>query len=242
MKIFDYLKGHWQLIALIAAIFAVWDYVFILPLKIFVVFLHEASHAFMTLLTGGDVLKLTFSPQQGGSVLSRGGNLFLIASAGYLGSLLLGAILFLFALRTKADRIVVGVLGVAMLLLTLLYIREPFPIMFCVVGGLTLLVSARFLPRSVNDFILRVIGLTSMIYVPFDIFSDTLARSYLRSDARIIAESVGGPTLFWGGLWLLISVVFLGLILRYSLRSPSNILFNQNTMKKNLSTDKPFRK
>jgi len=42
------LRGHWQLIALVAAVFALWQTPVIIPLKILIVFLHELSHAAMT--------------------------------------------------------------------------------------------------------------------------------------------------------------------------------------------------
>jgi len=44
MKSVEYLKGHWQLIAIVVAVFALWSTPVIVPLKILVVFLHEASH------------------------------------------------------------------------------------------------------------------------------------------------------------------------------------------------------
>jgi len=194
-------------------------------LKIFVVFLHEFSHALATWLTGGEVLELSVSAQQGGFVTSRGGNGFIIATAGYLGSLLLGSLLFVLALRSKIDRYVVGVLGVTMIGLTALYIREPFAIGFCLGAGAILMISSRFFAASVNDLILRVIGLASMIYVPYDIFSDTLSRSYLMSDARILAQNYGGTTMMWGVIWLVVSLVFLVFLLKASLKTPSNIVF-----------------
>jgi len=83
----------------------------IVPLKILVVFLHEASHALAALLTGGSVDEMSLSILEGGHVISRGGNLFLIISAGYVGSLLLGAGLFVIALQTRADKVLVGLLG-----------------------------------------------------------------------------------------------------------------------------------
>ncbi len=212
---------------MVGLIFVLWRFPFMWPLRMLIVFLHEASHALAALLTGGDVLSLSLSPQEGGSVSSRGGNGFIIASAGYLGSLLLGSILFLMALRTRYDRWVVGLLGASMLLLALLYVRELFPLVFCIGGGLALLLCAKFLKAEMNDMVLRIIGLTSMVYVPYDIVSDTLARSYLRSDARIIAETYGGTTLMWGLLWLLISLVFLGFLAKSALRTPSNIILKK---------------
>ncbi|MFT6271318.1 MAG: hypothetical protein ACJA0F_000150, partial [Dinoroseobacter sp.] len=38
------LKGHWQLILITIAVFALWSTPLALPLKILVVFLHELSH------------------------------------------------------------------------------------------------------------------------------------------------------------------------------------------------------
>ncbi|HHI69922.1 MAG TPA: M50 family peptidase, partial [Rhodobacteraceae bacterium] len=83
--------------------------------------------------------------------------------------------------------------------------------------------SARYVPHDVNDLALRVIGLTSMIYVPLDIFSDTIARSGIRSDAYMLAERFGGATVIWGGLWLLISLAVIGVCFRYGLGERSNI-------------------
>ena len=86
-----------------------------------------------------------------------------------------------------------------------------------------MLAIARFLPRDYSDLILRVIGLASMIYVPYDIFSDTIQRSYLQSDARMLAEEFGGPTMMWGALWIVLSLCVLALCLRYGLGADSNI-------------------
>ena len=84
-----YFKGHWQLLALLAAVFALWQTPVVLPLKILVVFLHELSHGLAAVLTGGEIVELSLSAQQGGHAVTRGGSRFLILSAGYLGSLLL---------------------------------------------------------------------------------------------------------------------------------------------------------
>ena len=227
MKLITFFKGHWQLGLMTVLIFTFWTHPIMTPLKILVVFLHEASHALATIFTGGDVLSLTLSPNQGGLVMSRGGNRFLISSSGYLGSLLLGSILFILALRSKADRVIIGGFGVGMLILCAFYIREPFPLFFCIGGGFAALLSARFLSQQINDLILRLIGLLSMIYVPYDIFSDTLARPHLRSDARNMAENFGGTTMMWGGLWLIISLVFIVCVARVTLKNPSNIAFSR---------------
>jgi hypothetical protein len=217
------LRGHWQLLLLTAAVFALWQTPFVVPLKILIVFFHEASHAIASVITGGEVVSLTVSPNQGGLVISRGGSRFWTLTAGYLGSLLIGAGLLLAATRTRADRKIMAVCGIVMLVLAGLYVREFFALGFVVGAGVAMLLAARFLGHNTNDLILRVIGLTSMIYVPYDIFSDTIARSTLRSDARMLAEEFGGTTQIWGGLWLLVSLIVIGFCLRFILGRNSNL-------------------
>lgn len=220
-----FLKSHWQLLALTALIFALWQTPLVVPLKILVVFLHELSHAAAAWLTGGSVEQISISAQQGGFAITRGGSLFAILSAGYLGSLLLRAALLLAALRSKADRAVTALLGAVMLLVTLFYIRDLFAAMFCILGGAALLAMARFLGHGANDMALRVIGLSSLIYVPYDIFDDTIARSALRSDAYMLAEAFGGTTMVWGGIWFVISIAVIIWSLRHILGQSTNITF-----------------
>ena len=57
-----YLKSHWQLLAIIAVVFALWQTPVVVPLKILVVFLHELSHAVAAWLTGGSVEQISISP------------------------------------------------------------------------------------------------------------------------------------------------------------------------------------
>lgn len=214
-------KGHWQLIAITCVLFLLWNTPVVIPLKILVVFLHELAHAVATVLTGGSVVDLSISPQQGGHVISRGGNRFITLSAGYLGSLLIGITLLMIALRTNADR------AVLTLLVALLYVRDWFALFFCAATGLGMLAIARYLSRPVNDMILRVIGLSSIIYVPYDIFDDTIRRSGVRSDAYMLAEKFGGPTMFWGALWLVLSLGAIFCCVRYGLGENSNLSFRE---------------
>jgi hypothetical protein len=68
-----------------------------------------------------------------------------------------------------------------------------------------------------------VIGLTSLIYVPYDIFDDTIARSTLRSDAYMLAEAFGGTAMIWGAIWLVLSGIVIAWCLRRILGTSSNI-------------------
>lgn len=218
-----FLDGHWQLVIITIIVFALWGTPVVYPLKILVVFMHELSHGLAAILTGGSIEAISLSAQEGGHAITRGGSRFIILSAGYVGSLLLGVALLLAALRTNADRLILGLFGLVVLLVASPYIRDLFPLIFCTIAGFSMLASARFLNLHINDFVLRVIGLTSVIYVPYDIFSDTIARSNLRSDAYMLAEEFGGPTMFWGGLWLALSLTVIGFSLRFAFGQRSNL-------------------
>lgn len=215
--------NHWQLLCLTLLITLLWNTNVLLPLRILTVFLHELSHALAAIVTGGKVLSLSISPNEGGLVTTRGGSPFWITSAGYLGSLLIGALLFVLALRTIWDRAILAMFGILTLLVAAFYVRDLFAFGFTLATGAAMLLSSRFLSVEINDMILRTIGVSSMIYAPLDIFDDTIRRAHLRSDARILAEQVGGSTMLWGGLWLLISVAVIAITLRYGLPQNSNI-------------------
>ncbi len=223
MAALTWLRGHWQLLALTALVVALWDTPAILPVKILVVFLHELSHGLAAWATGGEVLRLDLTADQGGTALIRGGNRIAILSAGYLGSLLFGAALLLAGLNSRADRAIAAALGLGLIAITLIYMRGLFPLAFGFATGAALLATAKFLPHQASDLVLRLIGLTSLIYVPLDIFSDTIARAHLRSDAAMLAEELGGGAQLWGALWLALSLAVIGLCLRFGLGRDSNI-------------------
>ncbi len=190
----------------LTGIFFCWQYPISYPLKILIVFFHESSHALMTLVTGGQVTELVVDKMQGGHVLSIGGNRFLILSAGYLGSLFWGITLYLLAVKTDLDKFIMFLLGLVISLIAALYVRELFALGFSISIALAMIFLSWYQHTNINDFVLRCIGLSSMFYVPLDIYSDTIARSHLRSDAFMLAEEFGGTTLLWGGIWLVISV------------------------------------
>ncbi len=173
----QFLSGHWQLIVLTAVIYLLWNTDVIWPLRVLVVVFHELSHAAAALLTGGGVESISFSRNEGGVAWTRGGNRFVISTAGYLGSLLVGAGLFLAAVNTRADRGIAAGLGALLILTSLIYIRDLFPFAFAVLLGAVIIAAAWKLPAQISDLTLRVIGLVSMLYVPWDILSDTVLPS-----------------------------------------------------------------
>jgi hypothetical protein len=201
------------------ALWFLWDSPVIYPLKIFVVFLHEISHGIMAIATGGSIERIVLNPMEGGACYCSGGIEFLTLSAGYLGSLAWGAaILTIGQEAPKLSRKVAGLIGIMALVLTALYVRSWFGVAFGVGFGLLMLLSARKLSVGVNRTLLTVLGFTSCLYAILDIKSDILDRPGLESDAHMLAEMTGIPTVIWGVLWIGIALWVSAMLFRRAYR------------------------
>jgi len=189
------------------ALWLLWWTPVVFPLRIFVVLLHEISHALAAIATGGTVERIVLHMDEGGATYVRGGNPFIMLSAGYLGSLLWGlALIEVAGMRPSRARRALAALGVFVLLVAALYVRNVFGFLFALAfGGALFAASQRLRARGVA-IVLLVLGLTSALYALLDIRSDVLARPHLMSDARMLAELTGVPTLVWGVLWTVIAL------------------------------------
>ena len=205
--------------AFFAALWFLWDTWIVTPLKLFVVLLHEISHGLAAVATGGAIEKIVVTSDLGGACYCGGGDAFLTLSAGYLGSLLWGAALVLVAARLgRRSSWITGTIGILIGLVAVLYVRNPFGLLFGLVFGAALIAAARYLSPAVNERVLWALGLTSCLYAVLDIKSDVLDRPELRSDARMLAEMTGIPTVVWGGVWIAAALFVCWLLFRRLLR------------------------
>ena len=199
-------KRYIALLLIFIAIGFLWNTLFVYPLKIFVVFMHEVSHGLAAIATGGRILEIQINPQQGGHALTQGGSRFWTLTAGYLGSLLWGGVILLLAARTRFDKAISILIGFGMVAISIGFGESTFTYLFGIGFGVALIAIGFYLPEAVNDWILRIIGVTSCLYAILDIKSDVLDRSSLRSDARMLSEVTGIATEVWGALWILIAI------------------------------------
>jgi hypothetical protein len=196
-----------------------WDTPVVYPLKIFVVLLHEVSHALMSVATGGSIDRITLDPMQGGACYCPGGNAFLTLSAGYLGSLLWGGLMLSAARRSRVkSEWVNGLIGALVVCLTLLYVRNGFGFVFGIAFGLAMFAVSKKLGDGVNRSLLLTLGLTSALYAVLDIKSDIIDRPEARSDAAMLAEITGIPTAIWGILWIGAALAFSAWLFRRAYR------------------------
>lgn len=201
------------------ALWLLWDTALVYPLKIFVVLLHEVSHALAAVATGGSISHITLDPNQGGATWTMGGSAFATLSAGYLGSLAWGA-LMLEAARARRIRtdLVNGLIGGLVFALTVAFVRNGFGLAFGLLFGAALVAASRKLSVAANRSVLLTLGMTSSLYAILDIKSDILDRPQLRSDAYMLAELTGIPTLVWGVLWIGVALGVTFLLFRRAYR------------------------
>ena len=202
-----------------AALWLLWDTPVVYPLKIFVVLLHEVSHAMAAVATGGVLDRIELDPYQGGATYFAGGSAFITATAGYLGSLAWGGLLFA-AARTRWIRSdwVNGFIGISVILLTLFFVRGPFGIVFGILFGAALFAASRQVGREMNRRLLWTLGLTSALYAILDIKSDVLDRPELQSDAAVIGEMLGVSTWLVGVAWISVAIAVAAMLVAWAYR------------------------
>lgn len=200
-------------------LWVLWDTYLIYPVKVFVVLLHEVSHALAAIATGGSVERIMLDARQGGAAYTMGGSPFVTLSAGYLGSLLWGVLFVMLGFSKRLrPRWIISALGLAVLLVTVGVVRSGFGLLFGLAFGGALLASGKYLTQKANRILLLGLGLTSTLYAILDIKSDIISRSYLQSDAAMLAEMTGIPTIIWGFLWIAIALLVSAWLLRWVAR------------------------
>lgn len=204
------------LVALVVGIGWAWNHWAIWPLKIVVVLFHELGHALAAVLTGGEVLEIELSPMEGGHTISRGGSRLIILNAGYLGSLLTGAALLYAARSSLSAR--GGTLALSLIMLVAPLILMPwlgFGQIFTFLAGVVLVPVALFLPGIALRWGLRGLGVFSVLYAAYDVWSDILGPGLSpgggsdTSDASQLAALTGVPSIVWGLIWLVAGATLL---------------------------------
>ncbi|MCX6149259.1 MAG: M50 family metallopeptidase [Ignavibacteriales bacterium] len=195
-----------------------WNSFFIYPVKLFVVLLHELSHCIFALVSGGSVTEIKIDYQVGGECLVKGGNPYLIASAGYLGSLLLGGLLFISSNKYKFSKYFCTVLSLIFLIACITLIKSPFGILFTIGFSIILFFSPRILPNIVHSYLFKILGTISCLYTIIDIKDDLITSEYRRTDAQILADLTGVPAIIWGISIFIISVLVVYFLVRFNFR------------------------
>jgi hypothetical protein len=198
--------------------FFLWNTFLIYPIKLFVVLTHEISHGLSAIFSGGKLNSLLLTSNLGGESRTIGGNKFIIASAGYLGSLLFGVFLFISGYKEKFRKVFSILLAILLILFAANYLVGGFGKISALLFASFFILFPIYLPQIANAYFYKILGIISMTYVAIDIKEDLLTNVYRPSDAQFIAELTSISATVWGMLWLFISLVTIIAFVRWGLK------------------------
>ncbi|TRM65303.1 peptidase M50B-like-domain-containing protein [Schizophyllum amplum] len=191
------------MIAMAVVIFGLWNVPVVRkllnPLKLFTIGLHELFHIFLTILSGGRILKVTIDPQLGGATIVEGGVPGLILPAGYLGSTMMGACFVLGGFDTLIAKIMSFVLAVG-LIAPLSLVRDKLTILLTLIYE-ALLIGFWFVDHaSALRWLCLLVGIMKCV-IPFcaPLFVNTLAAVYSMSSVRTYFPTVYPPAHYRAG-------------------------------------------
>lgn len=189
------------------------------PLRLFVTFIHEGSHALMAFLTGGRADRIVVQPDASGYTLTAGGWEILIVMAGYLGATAYGAGVLALARRPGSARTILSVSGGLIAFLDFVLVRnllEPgFWWGIVIAGGL--LLAARTLSARAAELTAMFLGVQCVVNALFDLKTLVgLSISYGGpvSDAVLMSQIIPLPPLVWAVFWCGLSLAILFAALR----------------------------
>lgn len=193
-------------------IVVLWLTPLLFPFRMFVTIVHELGHAVTSVATGGIVRTIEINPDGSGLAYVGGGFTLLVASAGYLGSTLVGGTMLLLAKRERGRRFVLwGVVGV-------LAIGTVFLVRDLQTLGIMALVAAVYGlcawkgPDLLLSFVLYTTALLACFYAVTDLitlFNINSSGRTVHNDAVILQNSTGIPAIVWTILWILVGGIIL---------------------------------
>ncbi len=213
------------------------DYL-VYPIRLFVTFIHEGSHALVALLTGASVQSLTVSSDGSGVVESFTGSslsVLLTSSAGYLGTTLFGVLLLVLIRRAYSARIVLAASAGFVGLMTIFFgfLAPIFNIFsanvsvgsvaFTVISGslLTagLLAIAKYAPAKWTNFAVAFLAVQCVLNALSDLktvflINAPFSGSHIHSDAANMEAATGIPGIAWVMIWIGISIAMISIGLR----------------------------
>jgi hypothetical protein len=171
------------------------------PVTLLVTILHEFGHALGGLLSGGSVEGLQINPDGSGYTITRGGSAGLVLVGGYLGSAILGNVLF--RIGARHHRLAQGTLitmAVLMALVGLIWFESFISTGILWAFAASLVFFA--LKTTWDQDVLMFLGMAAVLYIIQDF---NVGPS---SDLAMYEKVVGlFPAQIWMYIWLAVAVL-----------------------------------
>ena len=107
-----------------------WSYLIFTPFKLYTTAIHEGWHAFMSLVTGGEIGEISLKLDGSGHVISGSGIGILVIPAGYIGCALTGAAIILSTKKEWITDIVLISIAIMIMYMNIMHIDSYFSIAF----------------------------------------------------------------------------------------------------------------
>jgi hypothetical protein len=216
------------------------------PIRLFVTFVHEASHALVAVLTGGSVQSLTISADGSGVVYSAPSGLLgalLTSSAGYLSTTFVGVLMLYLIRRNISPHKILLTLGAFVVVITVVFgIVSPLfnffslnvafsSVAFTVIVGLLLaagmIAIALYSSFKVANFAVAFLAVQCLLNALSDLktlffINAPLVGSDISTDAANMAAATGIPGIVWVAVWIAIALFMIVVGIRfYAIRKAS---------------------
>jgi hypothetical protein len=185
------------------------------PIRLFVTFVHESSHALVAIVTGGSVSEIVIHPDASGYTLTSGGYEPLIATAGYLGATAFGA--WLLALGRTPGHARFALLAAASIAggATVLFVRpwdNLFGFCWGIVIAVGLAIARKRLAPAAAELLAMFLGVQCALNALLDL--RTLIELSTRyggepTDAALMAQLTHVPSVAWAFSWSILALVIL---------------------------------
>lgn len=186
-----------------------WAPIILYPFKLFTTWVHESSHALMTVLVGGRVTSIAIERDTSGLTMSlvplgrvpQG----LVASAGYLGAAVVGCLLMVSTRVERSAHSILAFIGACMLVTLAIWIRNPFGVVVVLAWSAALLLLARSRFADAVRFLLSLLAVQVALNAVYDIrVLFFIGRG--QSDAATMARLFLLPAWVWATAWMVMSL------------------------------------
>jgi hypothetical protein len=180
------------------------------PFRLFNTFVHELGHGIAATATGGTFKYLMVNPNMSGEAWTAGGNRFIIASSGYLGSMLFGgALIIVTSWKNVTASGVFFCLGVGFGILCMLFVRNRFGLLMSIVLTVGLLAAGVYLEAPWDGYLLLFLAVQATLNALnslVDLLKVTARKEKSINDAAAMAEIFPLPAMVWAMVWGVLSI------------------------------------
>ena len=215
-------------------VLASWGFPIFNPFKLLVVLFHELSHVFAVYLTGGIVFGIAIDPGGAGATMGMGGEPFLIVAAGYIGSLIIGIVLYCLSTLWDETDVWLGMCGLILISLMFGWLND-FSAVFAY-GTMAMMGLGFFIDAQGKSVVIRVIAMACCLYPIIDVLGEAFSKNtegfylngqFIGSDVAQLTAMTGWPPLVIAAGWLLFGVIAVYVLIRWSVEMEATMEFKR---------------